>query len=224
MKNSKQKIVSLMIIIVLSLSVFMNVSAEDIYLEKYKTFEYSQSYDNKVGIFKYNGKKSKITVPAKIKGLKVRTVNLLKAKNLKTIKLSRYVKIVYLAKIKTLKKVKVDKRNKYLSVKNNMVLNKKGTRLITVLGGYDKITVPKSVKTVDVASFADSKVKKVTFQKNVKKIDSPFTNCKKLTDIIIKGNKIPKIKEASFGHVDSLDFHVNSKKLADKLLEELREK
>lgn len=45
-----------------------------------------------------------------------------------------------------------------------------------------------------------------------------------MTDIIIKGNKIPKIKEVSFGHVDSLNFHVNSKKLADKLLEELRGK
>lgn len=169
MKNIKQKIISLMMIIILCLSAFTNANAEDIYLEKYKSFEYTQYYDNKVGIFKYNGKKTKVTIPAKIKGLKVSTVSLLKAKNLKSIKLSRYVKIAYLAEIKTLKKVKVDKRNKYLSVKNNMVLNKKGTRLVTVLGGYDKITVPKSVKIVDVASFADSKVKKVTFQKNVKK-------------------------------------------------------
>ena len=223
MKNNIKNCICFMMVMILSLSTFINIYAEEVNWEKYKSFKYTEMTDTEVGIFYYNGKKTKITIPAKIKGLKVSTVNILKAKGLKSIKLSRYVKIVYLAKNRTLKKVTVDKKNKYLSVKNNMVLNKKGTKLKTVLGGYDEITVPKSVKTVEVASFSGSKVKKVTFQKNVKKINSPFTNSKKLEKIVFKGNSIPKIKEESFGHVDNLDFHVNSKKLADDLLEELRD-
>ena len=224
MKNNIKNCICFMMVMILSLSTFINIYAEEVNWEKYKSFKYTEMTDTEVGIFYYNGKKTKITIPAKIKGLKVSTVNILKAKGLKSIKLSRYVKIVYLAKNRTLKKVTVDKKNKYLSVKNNMVLNKKGTRLKTVLGGYDEIVVPKSVKKVDRYSFGDSKIKKVTFQKNVMVIHSPFTNCRKLEEIVFKGNSIPKISEASFGHTNNLNFHVNSKELADELLEELRGK
>ena len=65
-----------MMVMILSLSTFINIYAEEVNWEKYKSFKYTEMTDTEVGIFYYNGKKTKITIPAKIKGLKVSTVNI----------------------------------------------------------------------------------------------------------------------------------------------------
>ena len=148
--------------------VLSNISiaqAETIKYEKYKKFKYVYADWKSVNIKYYTGKKSNISIPEKINGIKVRYVNLIKAKNLKKINISRYVKGVDLSGNRKLKKVTISSKNKYLSVSNNMVLNKKKTKLLSVLGGYDEIIIPKTVKKIGNCSFYRSKVKKITITK-----------------------------------------------------------
>lgn len=220
----KSKIVTIIMTVIMAVSCSGTANGEVIVYKKYKDFKYVREGDDQIGIYYYNGKKSKAVVPAKIKGVKVDTVNLIRAKGLKRIRLSRYVKYTYLAKVRSLKKVTVDPRNKHLSVKNNMVLNKKKTKLISVLGGYDVIRIPETVRTMEVASFYKSNIKKVIITKNVKRIESPFQDCKKLETIVFEGNAIPKIREESFGHSEHINFYVKTETLAKKLLRKLRGK
>lgn len=221
----KKKFLSIVMTLVLIISCTASAQAEIIHYKKYKNFRYNKFDYKSINIRYYTGKKTKVTVPEKIKGIKVRYVDLIRAKNLKSIKLSRYVKSAGLSRNKLLKKVSVSKQNKYLSVKNNMVLNKKKTKLISVLGGYDEIRIPESVKIVGNGSFYHSKARKVTITKNVKKIDYCFSYCNKLSEVIFEGNSIPKIAEVAFGsHTNEINFHVNSKELAEELLKKLEGK
>lgn len=206
--------------------VFSNIhttQATTIKYKRYKNFKY-EHYDHKsIDIKYYTGKKSTVTIPEKIKGKKVRYVYLIKAKHLKKIKLSRYVKNVNLSKSRKLKKVTINKKNKYLCVKDNIVLNKKKTKLVSVLGGYDEIIVPITVKKIVTSSFYCSKVKKLTITKNVKEIEGcAFEDCKKLRDIIFEGDSIPKIEFATFdSYLDGINFYVNNEKLVEELITEL---
>lgn len=220
----KSKIVTIIMTVIMAVSCSGTANAEVIVYKKYKDFKYVREGDDQIGIYYYNGKKSKAVVPAKIKGIKVKIVSLTRAKGLKRIRLPRYAKHIGLSEIPSLKKVTVDPRNKYLSVKNNMVLNKKKTKLISVLGGYDVIRIPETVRTMEVASFYKSNIKKVIITKNVKRIESPFQDCKKLETIVFEGNAIPKIREESFGHSEHINFYVKTETLAKKLLRKLRGK
>lgn len=215
----KNKILSIIMVLVLLSTYSMSAQAEVISYKKYKDFKYTKPAYNEISIKIYNGKKIKAVVPEKIKGIKVTCVNLVRAKNLKQIKLSRYVKDACLSKNKALKKVTLSKKNKYLSVKNNMVLNKKKTKLISVLGGYDEIKTPQCVKIVGNCSFYESKVKKVTITKNVKKLCTAFVGCRKLEDVVFEGNSIPNIEDGTFW--SDINFHVKSKKIADELIKEM---
>lgn len=111
----KKKFLSLVMTLVLIISCTASTQAEIIHYKKYKNFKYVMS-DYAVAIKYYNGKKAKATIPEKIKGVKVRYVKLIRAKYLKEIKLSRYVKEVSLSGNKRLKKVTISKNNKYLCV------------------------------------------------------------------------------------------------------------
>lgn len=206
--------------------VFSNIhttQAATIRYNKYKNFKYEYFDRKSIDIKYYTGKKSTVTIPEKIKGKKVRYVYLIRAKHLKKIKLSRYVKDVTLSRNRNLKKVTISKKNKYLSVKNNMVLNKKKTKLVSVLGGYEEITVPITVKKIGNSSFFDSKIKKLTITKNVKEIESSaFAECKKLREIIFEGDLIPKIADTSFDNNDNkINFNVKNEKLVEELINEL---
>lgn len=222
----KKKIIALVMMLVVMVSNVIPVNAEGYSYEKYKKFKYEYFDETSISIRYYTGKKAKVTIPEKIKGTKVRHVNLIRAKNLKSIKISRYVKDVCLSRNEKLKKVTISKKNKYLSVKNNMVLNKKKTKLVSVLGGYEKIVIPTCVKTITTGSFYHSKVKRVIITKNVKKIESSvFDECGNLKDIVFTGNKIPKIEEcAMYVLQDKINFYVNSEELADELLKEMEGK
>lgn len=218
----RKRICCMIMTLILSLSSILPVQAEIHYYEKYKGFKYRLSEVDWLCIEYYTGKKTKVKVPAKIKGTKVREIYLKKAKNLKEITIPRYVKYVELGRIKTLKKVKVSKKNKYLSVTDNIVLNKNKTKMIGVLGGYSKITVPKTVTTIKGNAFYDSRVKKVIITDNVNNIEnSSFENVDKLKTIVFKGNTIPKIEENAFSIDNTIKFYVNSKELADELIKEL---
>lgn len=219
----KKKILTIIMMLALVLFNVSTTQAEVIRYKKYKNFSY-EKYDRwSIEIKQYNGKKSRATIPEKIKGKKVRYVYLEKAKNLKKIKISRYVKDVCLSKNRRLTKVIISKKNKYLSTKNNMVLNKKKTKLISVLGGYEEIKVPKTVKTMETSSFYCSKVKKVEITKNVKKIKTAtFDECKKLKEIIFTGDTIPEMAEGAFESCnENISFYVKNDEVAQALLEEL---
>lgn len=219
----KSKIVTIIMAVIMAVSCCGTANAEVIVYKKYKDFKYVRE-GKWAGIYYYNGKKSKAVVPAKIKGVKVDSVNLIRAKGLKRIRLPRYAKHIGLSEIPSLKKVTVDPKNKYLSVKNNMVLNKKKTRLVSVLGGYEVIKIPKTVKTLESASFYKSNIKKVIITKNVKRIESPFQDCEKLETVVFEGNSIPQIREKTFGDCEHVNFYVKTEKLAEKLLRKLRKK
>lgn len=219
----KKKFLSIIMTLVLIISCTASTQAEVIHYKKYKNFKYLMSAYNAIAIKYYNGKKAKVTIPEKIKGVKVRYVKLTRAKYMKEIKISRYVKEVRLSGNKQLKKVTISKKNKYLCDKNNMVLNKKKTKLMSVLGGYDEIKTPKTVKTLEINSFSRSKVTKVVLTKNVKKIKSTaFNCCKKLKEVVLEGDSIPKINENAFYSAsNNINFYVKNKELAEKLLKEL---
>lgn len=222
----KKKIIAVIMMLMLVSSNIAMAQAETIEYEKYKNFKYVYADWKSINIKYYIGKKSNVSIPEKINGKKVRYVYLIKAKNLKNIKLSRYVKDAHLARNEKLKKVTVSKKNKYLSVKNNIVLNKKKTKLLSVLGGYDEIVIPKTVKKVGNCSFYGSKVKKVIITKNVKKIETEaFLYCKKLREIVFTGDTIPKIEEtAIYSYLDEMKFYVKNEKLAKDLIKELEGK
>lgn len=218
----KKKLLCVLMAMVLSLISILSIQAEGRDYKKYKNFKYRFIDDDAILVEYYLGKKTKIKVPEKINGIKVKYIDLERAKNVKEITIPRYVEDVSLGSIKTLKKVKVSKKSKYLSVENNIVLNKKKTVLINVLGGYNTIVVPKTVKTLDIGSFRYAKVKKVVITEKVKKIDnSAFDRCNRLKTVVFKGNTIPKISDTAFRIDGKMKFYVNNKKLGKKLLKEL---
>lgn len=217
---------SMFLTITLIIMSFTSIHAASLDLKKYGNFKCQDAMYGSVSIRYYTGKKTSISIPEKLGGRKVTGISLLKASNVKKIKLSKYIKNVCLSRNRSLKKVTIDKENKYISVKNNIVLNKKKTKLLSVLGGYEDITVPKTVKILENGSFFKSKVKKVTIYKNVKRIKpNTFSECKKLKKIIIKGNSIPKIEEAVMcGSRKNIRFYVDNADLGKKLLKELKNK
>ena len=223
----KKKLLSVMMALILLVSSGLPVRGEVIHYKRYKDFKYIKSDYKSINVRYYIGKKKKVSIPEKIKGLKVRYVYLIRAKSLKKIRLSRYVKDANLSKNRNLRRVTVDKRNKYLCVKNNMILNKKKTKLMSVLGGYETIKIPKCVKRLKNCSFYWSKVKKVIITKNVEVIEAgTFTEARKLHEIVFEGNRIPKIGDydAIDSYLPEMKFYVKNEKLADDLLKKLEGK
>ena len=206
--------------LILLVSSGLPVRGEIIHYKRYKDFKYIKSDYKSINVRYYIGKKKKVSIPEKIKGLKVRYLHLIRAKSLKKIRLSRYVKDALLSRNKNLRKVTKDKRNKYLCVKNNMILNKKKTKLISILGGYEKI------KRVNNCSVYWSKVKKVSITKNVEVIEGEtFTDARKLHEIVFEGNRIPKIGDHAIdSYLPEMKFYVKNEKLADDLLKKLEGK
>ena len=223
----KKKLLSVMMALILLVSSGLPVRGEIIHYKRYKDFKYIKSDYKSINVRYYIGKNKKVSIPEKIKGLKVRYVYLIRAKSLKKIRLSRYVKDANLSKNRNLCRVTVDKRNKYLCVKNNMILNKKKTKLMSVLGGYETIKIPKCVKRLKNCSFYWSKVKKVIITKNVEVIEAgTFTEARKLHEIVFEGNRIPKIGDydAIDSYLPEMKFYVKNEKLADDLLKKLEGK
>lgn len=223
----KKKVFSIFLAMVLLVGNISTVYAEGQNYKRYKNYTYKKTTYKSISVKFYRGKKKSITIPEKIKKIKVTSVDLIRAKGVKKIKIPRYVKTVCLSGNKSLKKVTIDKRNKYLTVVNNCVLNKKKTKLISVLGGYKEIRVPETVKIIDGLPFLRSDASKIIFTKNIKKVKlGTFSGCFKVEDIVFEGDNIPDMEECparNYGSKleNSMNFYVKNEKLADKLLEEL---
>ena len=220
-----KRIVCMIMATIITISSTMITDAEGINYKTCNGFRYN--VDGKE-INYYVGKKTTATIPAKIEGEKVRDVFLYKAPNLKKLKVSRYVKTIVVARNKKLKKVTIDKRNKYITVSNNCILNKKKTKLLSVLGGYKEIRVPETVKVIDGTPFLGSNVSKIIITKNVKKVTfGAFSKCFKVKEIVFEGDKLPPNMEGwpsrNWGSKleNSMKFYVKNETLADKLLEKI---
>ncbi len=201
----------------------------------WKGFVYTGPFDDecdkseiKLEILNYKGTKREVTIPTEIDGMKVTAVySLSKAKNLRTLHIPDGVEVHWaLAKAPKLKKITVSKSNKRYSVKNNALLNKKGTVLLGYPGGYSTLKVPDSVTYIN-GEFYGSRFKRLKLGKNVKKIGSvtftenkgletlvldkkvqiiegeAFHNCKKLTKVVL-GKSVRKVGYAAFDGCEKL--------------------
>lgn len=222
-----KRIVCMIMATIITISSTMITDAEGINYKTCNGFRYN--VDGKE-INYYVGKKTTATIPAKIEGEKVRDVFLYKAPNLKKLKVSRYVKTIVVARNKKLKKVTIDKKNKYLCVKQKTILNKKKTKMLSALGGYKVITVPDSVEKITVGALENVNLKKIIFGKNVKKMSSSVFGdgylCKNLKELIFKGNFCPKIEPDTFFFPGKkvLKITVKNEKIAKELYDQLIDK
>lgn len=187
-------------------------------------------------ILNYVGDKKELTIPTKIDGMKVaEVVSLSRAKNLRTLHIPNGVKVHWaLARAPKLKKITVLPSNRRYSVKNNALLNKKGTTLMGYPGGYSTLKVPDSVVRID-GNF-NSKLKKIKLGKNVKKIEyysfaenkslemlvlnrkmqcvgtGAFWECRKLKKVVL-GKSVKRIDYAAFDGCSKLkDIYIYNKK------------
>ncbi len=156
-------------------------------------------------ILNYKGRKRELTIPKKIDGMKVGSVySLSKAKNLRTLHIPNGVMFTSsaLATAPKLKKITVSKSNRMYSVKNNALLNKKGSVLIDYPGGYSVLRVPGSVTRIGSSRLGyglwGSRLKSVRWGKNLKVLGQyAFTENNKLETITINGN-VHTVGEGAF--------------------------
>lgn len=125
-------------------------------------------------IINYKGNAKELTIPTEIDGIKVTEVlSLSKAKNLEILHIPNGINVYDApAFAPKLKKITVRKDNKKYSVKNNALLNKKGTVMISYPGGYSTIKVPDSVLKIEYGAFDGAKFKGIKFGKKIKRIDN----------------------------------------------------
>lgn len=190
MKKSVKVLCYLMVLTVVGSCIGIDVSAEQIDYKTYKGFVYTE-HDNPYGgltVTDYKGTKKVVTVPSKINGKKVTMVTpLKKAKTVETLKISASVRYIKVSQSPALKKIIINKNNKYFKMKNNLVLNKKGTVVRSCAGAVTSVKIPDTVKKICHQAFVGAKIKTVTFGKKVKTIDTyAFSNCKKLTTVTMK--------------------------------------
>ncbi len=197
--KSKKIIVSFMVFVILLGNFNLESKAEVIGKRTWKGFVYTgfpetpeeEKEDCCLTILNYTGNKKELTIPTEIKGMKVVNVSSLsKAKNLKTLHIPNGVEVRYaIGDAPKLKKITVRKDNPEYSVKNNMLLNKKGTVLLGCPGGYTTLKVPNSVKRIDCECCYKMKIKKIEYGKNLKKIgDTAFYKCNHLKEVTIDKN------------------------------------
>lgn len=180
-------------------------------------------------ILNYKGTKREITIPKKIDGIKVTQVwSLSKAKNLQTLHIPNGVEITHaIVTAPKLKKITVRKDNKEYSVKNNALLNKKGTVLLSYPGGYSTLKVPDSVTKIEGSAFFGAKFRAVQFGKKLKIIENgafyenynlktittsknlqtigitAFYGCTKLRKVVVTKN-VKRIEESAFAECNKL--------------------
>lgn len=159
----------------------------------------------KITILNYKGSKTEITIPSKIEETKVTHVlSLSKAEKLTTLNIPEGIEYIRIASAPSLKTVTVDKNNKKYAVKNNILVNKKGTVLFSCPGGVNNPKIPSSVTKINHQAFMNFKQKKITLGKNVEVIDTyAFYKCTKLTTINFN-KKLKTISSSAFEGCKSL--------------------
>ncbi len=188
-------------------------------------------------ILYYEGKEKELTIPTEIDGMKVTAIwSLSRAKNLRTLHIPDGVEVhKALANAPKLKKITVSKSNKKYSVKNNALLNKKGTVLMSYPGGYStlkmpdsvtkiarglyfsrfkKIKVGKNLKTIGREAFLENRgLETVVLDKKVQYIgDGAFADCKKLKKAVL-GKRVTRIGYGAFADCGKLkSIYIYNKK------------
>jgi len=176
----------------------------------------------KDGAFMYSGIKS-ITIPAKVKTIsegaftscdKLKTLKLKSGlttieedafshcKKLKKVSLPKTATKVHYSAFASsgVKTFKVNKKNKKYAGKDNILYNKKMTKIYIWGNGKGKVsyTVPKKVTSIGTGAFYNSDIKKVKIKKNVKTIGkSAFSACAFLKSATLTG-KVKTIKDSAF--------------------------
>lgn len=163
--------------------------------------------DCNITILNYTGNKKELTIPTEIKGMKVvQVMSLSKAKNLKILHIPNNVEVRYaLGEAPKLKKITIRKNNPKYSVKNNLLLNKKGTVLLACPGGYTTLKIPDSVVKVEDQSCYKMKLKKIEFGKNVKKVGQiAFSWCNSLKEVTVNKN-VKTVERNAFASCSGLE-------------------
>ncbi len=195
--------VILSVVILLS-AISIVVSAEGINYKNFKGFVYTDNdvKDGCVRITNYKGKKTKVTIPKKIKGKKV--VQMTGFGKIKQLHIPDGIQVMYIAKAKKLKKITVNKSNKKYSVKNNLLLNKKKTILYGCPRKNTNPKIPSTVKTIEHSAFTGATFEKIKLPNNLKTIGIyAFANCKKLESIELP-SKLKNIEGQAFWGCNSL--------------------
>ena len=177
----------------------MECKAEIVYEAKWKGFTYSSYYEEEFGIYShsriridnYEGNARELTIPRKIKGKKVMEVNsLYGAKNLRTLHIPNGIEVRYaLSLAPKLKKITISKNNRRFKVRNNALLNKKGTKLLGYPGGHKTMKVPDSVIAVGDMSCWYAGFTKIQWGKNTKRIGRyAFEHNHRLRTLLVNKN------------------------------------
>ncbi len=156
-------------------------------------------------IIYYEGKERELTIPTEIDGMKVTAVwSLSRAKNLRTLHIPDGVEMhKALADAPKLKKITVSKSNKRYSVKNNALLNKKGTVLMGYPGGYSTLKVPNCVTKI-AGEFYLTRFKKIIAGKKLKTIGNNAFSENKGLETLVLDKKVQYIGDGAFGHCRKL--------------------
>lgn len=240
-----KKIFIWIMVITISVCFYGENSEAAIYTyKKYEGIVYSEDFGDGIVVTNYVGNKKKLSIPSEINGKTVIQVIKLKgAEKLKEIHIPATVEYIRISQAPTLKKVTISKENKKYKVKNNIVLNKKGTVVHSAVGTLKNVKIPntvtkiyhlaflgaraktvtfgKKVKTVDTYAFENcKKLKTVTMNDGIKKIGSrAFSGCKKLSKIVINNTKkAPSIKDFAFYRTKKgIKFYVKNETVAKQL-------
>lgn len=211
-----KKISSILLTFILLISCLsINVSADsfeypEIEYRFYNGFCYTRFFDEDgiktkkgyVRILYYKGKKSKITVPKKIKGNKVFSIE--GYGKIKTLHVPNNIKILNAGDADNLTKITVNKSNKKYSVKNNMLFNKNKTILYWCNKSIKTPKIPTSVKTIGKQAFYRSQIKTLNIPKNVVNINKrAFAFCENLEKINFN-KKLINIRSEVFRDCNSL--------------------
>lgn len=199
MKITK-KILSWTLIMIISICFYGESLDAAIYTyKKYNGIVYSEDFRDGIVVTNYIGNKKKISIPSKINGKEVVEVIRLKdADKLEKIHIPAGVEYIRVSQAPALKKVTISKKNKKYKVKNNLILNKKGTVVHSSVGTLKNVKIPNTVTRIYTDSFLGSKVKTITYGKKVKTVETyAFKNCKKLKAVTMN-TEVKKIAGWAF--------------------------
>lgn len=118
---------------------------------------------------------SNLTIPDSVETL---SSNFIEGTNITTLNIPKNVKTLTgaLANNKKIKNVTIDENNQYFSIKNGIIMDKSGSKLITVIPTVTNLDIPESVTEILSSAFNDlnSKITSIYIGKNVTKISSSF--------------------------------------------------
>lgn len=195
---------SSMIIAVIVFSCLFSVftSAEIFHYGIDNGFKYNSHVKRHVYIINYVGKKRNVTIPKKVDGLKVKSMD--GFGRIEKLHIPAGVEVSNLPYAKKLKKITVSKKHKKYSVRNNLLLNKKRTTLISSLKNNKNPIIPKSVKRIGDKAFASSKIKEFTLPDHINSINNAiFVDCKKLESVSLH-EKILDLPDGLFSECKNL--------------------